>query len=97
MSDFCDDVGNVSIDEANEMNVPVNIWILEAEDEPGVWELSAANYMPRKNMIQSEVYLVKSNKKETLEALVQKHIVPLYEIALSKLKTESSLYYWEKP
>lgn len=90
--DFVDE-GELSIDNINDMNVPVNIFIEEEDDG---FRLTAANFMPRKQVVSDAAYIVFSEKREVLEAIVQKKIVPLYEVALENLKTKSTNYYWEK-
>ena len=95
--------GELSIDLADDANVPVNIFISEVEegdyheDDQPEWAthvLNADNFMPRKERVAHGTYLVFADNEEELRALVQKHVVPLYEQALERLKTHSTLYYW---
>jgi len=85
--------GEISIDECNDMNVPVNISI---EEDEGKWKLWADNFMPRKSAVTQGAYHVEADTKEILLELVAKHITPLYEVALKLLKTTGELYYWEE-
>lgn len=59
------DNGECPIESANDMNVPVNSFLIQADT------------------------------KEEIMELVQKHVVPLYEVALNNLKTVGANYYWE--
>jgi hypothetical protein len=89
-----EDSGDFPIDGANDMNVPVNIF-LSKDEKTGEWSLTADNFMPRRAMVTDGAYRVTSKSKEVLEKLVDKHITPLYEIALNNLRTKKSNYYWE--
>lgn len=87
-------VGEMSLTEANDMNVPVGIFICEPEDGETAWTLMADNYWPRKSRVNPQQYEYHADTREELMALVQQYIVPLYECALSRLKTVGDLYYW---
>lgn len=89
--------GSCHIEHANGMNVPVNIFITkENEGKPTqFWQLTAENFMPRKGYLIDGAYRITAKNKKTLVALVQKHVVPLYEAALHNLKTTGENYYWE--
>lgn len=84
-----------SIELANSANVPVNIFINEPTATNPKWTLTAANFMPRKDRVASDVYSVEADSEKEIQEIVQKFIVPLYEVALNKLKTGKDLYYWE--
>jgi hypothetical protein len=86
----------MGLEEADDMNVPVCIFISEPCESETAWTLSANNYMPRRNFIAEGMYEYHSDSKEELLALVQKYIVPLYETALRRLKTDGNLYYWQE-
>lgn len=95
--------GELSIDFADDANVPVNIFISEVEegdydeDDQPDWAthvLTASNFMPRKGRVASNTHLVFADNEEELRTLVQRHVVPIYEQALERLKTKSTLYYW---
>lgn len=91
-------IGEMELSEANELNIPINIFIAEPGD--GVethdkWELYANNYMPRKEYSCSLQYQYKGDSREELVELIKKYVVPLYETALSKLKSTGELYFWE--
>lgn len=95
------DHGECPIDEADEANIPVNIWIGKDDDE---WLLHADNYMPRKSTVHPIAFNVHASDRQTLEELVEKYVVPLYENALKKLKDmkkadvdgTSYLYFWDE-
>lgn len=90
-------IGEMDLSEANEMNVPINIFIHDQGDsDSGDWELTAYNYMPRKNYAAESMYHYTADSKEALLALVKKYIVPLYKTALKQLETNGELYYWEE-
>jgi len=102
------DLGEVSVDQADDANIPVNIWITRESDEDenyikdGKWELRAENYMPRKGRISGESsYKVVAADRQVLVDLVHKHWLPLYQTAvrvLTELKQDkegiAGLYYW---
>lgn len=97
-----DDCGDLSIESANDANVPVNIDVsqMDAEiDNDSRWRLTADNYMPRRGYLNHGAYEVRSESKDELLALVAKHILPLYRIAVKKLEDTvagkgDGLYYW---
>lgn len=106
-----EDQGDISIEGADDANVPVDIWLTQiaddAEDEDrgrrGWWRLRANNYMPRKGYLGGEhSYLAISKDREVLAALVRVHWLPLYQTAV-KVLTEmkpneegtACLYYWQ--
>lgn len=88
-------IGEMGLEEANEMNVPVQIFISEPSESETAWELCANNYMPRKNLISECQYKYLADNKEELVELVRKYVVPLYEVAVARLKDAGELYYWE--
>lgn len=86
----------MELSEANEMNVPVNIFISGPEDgDSGEWELSADNFMPREAYITNSMYYYTAQNRWELEELVNTYIIPLYEAALKNLYLHKELYYWE--
>lgn len=87
------DLGEISINCINDMNIPINSFIIKGED--GLWEWSAENLMPRKSRCSQEVYSIKAETKEELIAFVNKKVAPLYEVALNNLKALGENYYWE--
>lgn len=89
-------IGEMGFEEANEMNVPVCIFISEPECDGCAWFLTANNYMPRKNYIAEEGYKYVADTRLELEELVRKYVVPIYEAALNRLKERGDLYYWER-
>jgi hypothetical protein len=98
------DLGELSVDDADEANVPVDIWLVPDPDNPGGWRLRANNYMPRRGRLSGEdSYDARSESREVLVALVHKHWLPLYQAALktiTELKPDNEnkayLYYWEQ-
>lgn len=87
--------GEMGLDKANEMNVPVCLFIHPPEDSETAWTLTADNYMPRKNFITEGQYEYHADSKEELLGLVQKYVIPLYEAAIRALK-QGKLYFWEE-
>lgn len=90
-----DNHGEMEIEEANEMNIPVCCFLSESEDGEG-WEWTANNYMPRKNHVSEAQYKVTATTKEEILQAVKKYVVPLYQIAVEALATSGELYYWQK-
>jgi hypothetical protein len=109
--------GKIEIAAADDMNVPVDIWLLQmdpkfpdafpwtvrGESAAGMqWCLRANNYMPRKGCLSGEgSYMVFSDSREELAALVREHVLPLYRAALDVVTciadgSQDCLYYWEK-
>jgi len=86
--------GELEIEDANDMNVPVNSFLTYNETDKK-WEWNASNFMPRKGWCTEDAYSIKADTKEELIALVQEKVVPLYEAALNNLKTHGANYYWE--
>ena len=91
-----ENTGIIPIEEADDMNIPINITISETDENSPAYILTADNLMPRKGYMEQSMYEVEANSREILVELVNKHIVPLYEAALYNLKTKGELYYWEK-
>lgn len=60
-----------------------------------VYVLTAGNYTPRRETMSCSAYRFMSTDKQELVNIVQKHIVPLYEVALTNLKNNSTNYFWE--
>ena len=103
-----EDIGKIPIEDADDANVPVDIWLTKRnendEEHPGKWQLRANNYMPRKACLGGErSYCAISDDREVLAALVRKHWLPLYQIAVEILTEmrpnkddNARLYYWQK-
>lgn len=89
------DLGEISIDSIDDMNVPINSFISEEQDSDGLWEWAADNFMPRKSSCSPYAYSVKAETKEELIAFVNEKVAPLYEVALNNLKVLGENYYWE--
>lgn len=103
------DLGEISFEDANSANVPVDIWLSEftnGEEDPtlaeyvGWWRLTAKNYTPRKSCVtENSVYELMSPDRAELAAIVRDQIKPLYAAAMAKIDamiegTGESLYYW---
>ena len=69
--------------------------IEDIKNEDIVYVLTAGNYTPRGERMSSGAYVFMSTDKQELVNIVQLHIVPLYEAALTNLKNNSTNYYWE--
>ena len=102
--------GELSIEDADNGNVPVSIFLHSYEpgdgmdydgeqDTKDLWVLNADNYMPRRCGVASGVYLVFGTREE-LQDLVKKYILPLYQMAIQKIDTMinspsgGQFYYW---
>lgn len=70
--------------------------IEDIKNDDTVYVLTACNYTPRRENVISGAYAFMSTDKQELINIVQKHIVPLYEIALLNLKADSTNYYWQR-
>ena len=91
-----EDEGIIEITGANDMNVPVNSFLLDPRDsDSGRWVWLADNFMPRKGRVTGEAYKVTADDRETLIELVRLHVVPLYQAALNNLQEDGQNYYWE--
>lgn len=96
--------GECEIDEADNANIPVNIFLREVEDDDEEangkkWQLVADNFMPRKGRCSGSAYNVYADTKEELQELVKRHVLPLYQNAIRLLEgiingTNDGLYYW---
>ena len=78
----------------NDANVPVICFLCEPDGENRMWTWTARNFMPRKERCGSSWKLEADTKEEIMQAL-QKHVIPLYEAALSNLKKHGENYCWE--
>jgi hypothetical protein len=94
MDEEYDDLGEISIDDADDSNIPVDIWLKKVKEEDdegdrehaGMWRLTADNYMPRRGRLSGEnSYKAFSKERETLVKLVHKHWLPLYKTAVEIL------------
>ncbi len=95
-----ENTGNINIEEADDANIPVDIWlkpyadteidqfpIYEGEqDTTNLWCLCANNYMPRKARLSGEGAYIVWGTKEELQEIIRKYIIPLYQVALKILK-----------
>ena len=102
-----ENIGEIEFSEADEMNVPVNIFIGLNKDDFGrddtpddSWILRADNFMPRKCLATEGAYCVASDNKEELIELVKKYILPFYQVAIKNIEgiiggQVDCQYYWE--
>ena len=94
------ETGDLSFDRADDANIPVDIWLTQTINGDGDWELSAANYMPRRQRIVPDAYYARSSDREDLNRIIRNKIIPLYKAALLQLEkmleepTAGNLYYW---
>ena len=97
-------VTELSFDDVDNANIPVNIWLVEEEDDDGkktgYYELSAGDYMPRKERVVEGLFKVRSKDIRALRKIVKEKIIPLYQTALVQLEAVASgksdnLYYWD--
>ena len=84
--------GEFSIENLNEMNVPVNIFLSERR-------LSFDAFMPRKGR-SFEGFSYTASSPEPLRKLVELFIKPFYVVAMKNVDglidgTKDSQYYWE--
>ena len=96
--------GEIPFGEADGSSIPVDVWLTETENDKtrekdGTWTLRAANYIPRKGVVEGS-YEAVSDKREELVELIKRHVLPLYETAVKKLRAicedgADNLYYWK--
>lgn len=91
--------------DADDCNIPVTCLIGEVdediiEDYPDYkewFQLTASNFMPGKSRVKEGVYCVIAEKREILQELVKKYVVPLYQNAIDNLNRSGENYHWNKP
>lgn len=88
-------VGEMALNNFNDANIPVDIWIEELNEETDDGEsdekykagyrfrLHCGNYMPRKGRVEECAADVYTKDKESLQNAVKKYILPLYQTALN--------------
>lgn len=94
------DVGQITVDEVDDANIPVDIWLKKVDfnedldllpdgDEEGYKDyylLTADCYMLRKSRLAGErPYAVLAKDRQVLVDLVHKHWLPLYKTAVEIL------------
>ena len=100
-----DNIGEMEMKDFDDANIPVNVFIEKLDDDDEGYDegfryiLRADNFMPRKNAASDGAVTVRSDNKEELQELVKKHVLPLYETAISMIKkiidgSGDSFYYW---
>jgi hypothetical protein len=90
------DVGDMSIECANDANVPVVCMLHKPDRENGLWSWTAINFMPRKERCGGCYRLEADTKEEILET-VREHVLPLYQVATENIGAFGENYYWERP
>lgn len=83
---------------ADDANIPVVCFIHapgEDDDYPDKWTWTARNFMPRKEYCGGSYYIVADTREGIMEAL-EKHVIPLYRVALDNLTKLGDNYYWSK-
>lgn len=100
IEDRGEDRGELLIEDCDDANIPVSIFLSEIEDsdreeaasagEPynpnHRWVLRADNYMPRKGRASESAYEITAPTREALVEVIKKFIIPLYQIALANLE-----------
>jgi len=76
-------VGELSFDEADSLNIPIGLALLEDRDEngnkTGYTLLMADNYQPRRDRIDKGAFAVRSRDPKVLRKIVKEKVVPLYK------------------
>ena len=101
-------IGDMDIDAFDDANVPVDLWLIELDDDTEAydegfrWKLTVGNYMPRKSRVEEAVCEYIGVERQPLADIVSTHVLPLYRSALACLEAvvageDSSLYYWKAP
>lgn len=96
----------LTLDALDDANVPVDIWLDKNDDNHELlnagyqWRLRCGNYMPRRGRVEEGAIEVYAKEKKFLQDAVEKYILPLYQVAVSKLHKmistgEGNLYYWD--
>lgn len=88
-------IGEMELSDANEMNIPVCVFLSAPEESETAWTLTANNYMPRRNYIKEGAFEYHADSKDELMLLINRYVIPLYETAIKSLKTNGKLYFWE--
>lgn len=82
--------------EADDLNVPVESFLMEPDSESPKWRWSASLYMPRKSRIEEDYFNVVADTKEEILDLVRRVVVPIYEAAVHNLSTHGENYFFRK-
>jgi hypothetical protein len=90
-------LGEMDIAECDNANIPVCCFWREPSDEQRSWGWTAHNYMPRKDFCAEGAYHLVADSKEAIQLAINKHVIPLYEAALAKLRNGENCYYWTLP
>ncbi len=90
-----EDKGEILISEADDANVPVNCYLFEPDEESSKWRWLASNFMPRKEQVAEGMYEVEADTKEEIIEQIKKYVIPLYQAAITNLRSKGANYYWE--
>lgn len=93
------DDAEMELEYADNANVPVNSFLHkpgEDDEYPDKWTWTADNFMPRKEYCRGNYHIV-SDTREGIMAALEKHVIPLYKVALDNLTKHGGNYYWSKP
>lgn len=85
-----------NIEEADDLNVPVQSFVIDPDSESPLWRWTADNYMPRKGRIEEGHFEIEADSKEEILSLVLSHVVPLYEAAVYNLTNRGENYFFAK-
>ena len=89
------ETGDMSIADANDMNVPIVCFLFAPTAPHNTWRWTARNFMPRKECCGGS-YEIHADTKEEILSLLDRYVIPLYENALNNLRQEGENYYWTK-
>jgi phosphopantothenate synthetase len=104
----CASVGVMELSDADDANIPVNIFITKGEDEEdeseeeaklGEWVLTADNFMPRRGRTIENAFKYRGDSPEELRALVNEFVLQRYRKAVELIEkmiagNGDSFYYW---
>lgn len=76
------ETGVIKFTEADSRNIPVDIMLLFVKKH---WELTANNYMPRKNRLEERAFCATGTREE-LQKLVENHVLPLYQEVVQQVQ-----------
>jgi hypothetical protein len=97
-NDMIYDIGPIKLSEADNDNIPVDVWIETTDSSPEYWDdvdeeakntkfvLVANNYMPHKARLSGEnAYKVHADTRGELVEMIRAHILPRYQAAIDTL------------
>ena len=89
--------GEVAIDQADDINIPVDCWIVSpkgvsgedcTEGSDNYWHWYADNYQPRRGLLVSLAYHIAAENKKDIIAAVRRYVVPLYQVCMKSLAAD---------